>query len=123
MNRAAQHLLSAIEGGLAESRGHLIGGAVCRSVRHGLGHHGELLRHRHRQGYEPCRGRAGHCRGAGRDFAIGLAAAIPATIGYNRIGASLARAGGQSLQHLIEEDAVTLTAHPDAARRAAEQVR
>src|SRR5690606_28029352 len=39
--------------------------------------------------------------------AIGLAAAIPATIGYNRIGASLARAG-QTLQHLIEEDAVRI---------------
>jgi biopolymer transport protein ExbB len=42
--------------------------------------------------------------------AIGLAAAIPATIGYNRIGAALARAG-QTLQHHIEEDAVRLTAH------------
>ena len=40
--------------------------------------------------------------------AIGLAAAIPATIGYNRLGASLARAG-QQLQHLIEEDAVKIT--------------
>ncbi|MBX9844177.1 MAG: MotA/TolQ/ExbB proton channel family protein [Xanthobacteraceae bacterium] len=50
--------------------------------------------------------------------AIGLAAAIPATIGYNRIGASLARAG-QALQHLIEEDAVTLTAHPQATRQPA----
>ena len=42
--------------------------------------------------------------------AIGLAAAIPASIGYNRLGASLARAG-QDLQHLIEEDAVAITAH------------
>src|SRR6267154_751109 len=40
--------------------------------------------------------------------AIGLAAAIPATIGYNRLGASLARAS-QQLQHLIEEDAVKIT--------------
>jgi biopolymer transport protein ExbB/TolQ len=42
--------------------------------------------------------------------AIGLAAAIPASIGYNRLGAALARAG-QDLQHLIEEDAITITAH------------
>jgi biopolymer transport protein ExbB len=41
--------------------------------------------------------------------AIGLAAAIPATIGYNRIGAALARAG-EALQHLIEEDAVRIAA-------------
>ena len=47
--------------------------------------------------------------------AIGLAAAIPATIGYNRLGASLARAG-QQLQHLIEEDAVKITAAPPATR-------
>jgi biopolymer transport protein ExbB/TolQ len=40
--------------------------------------------------------------------AIGLAAAIPASIGYNRIGAALARAG-QELSHLIEEQAVTQT--------------
>jgi biopolymer transport protein ExbB/TolQ len=42
--------------------------------------------------------------------AIGLAAAIPAAVGYNRIGASLANAS-QSLQHLIEEDAIEITAH------------
>jgi biopolymer transport protein ExbB/TolQ len=40
--------------------------------------------------------------------AIGLAAAIPATIGYNRLGASLTRAG-QQLLHLIEEDAVKIS--------------
>ena len=39
--------------------------------------------------------------------AIGLAAAIPASIGYNRIGAALARAG-QALSHVIEEEAVGL---------------
>lgn len=39
--------------------------------------------------------------------AIGLAAAIPASIGYNRIGAAFARVG-EALQHLIEEDAVRL---------------
>ena len=49
--------------------------------------------------------------------AIGLAAAIPATVAYNRLGASLARAG-QQLQHLIEEDAVTITAARSAARAA-----
>jgi biopolymer transport protein ExbB/TolQ len=47
--------------------------------------------------------------------AIGLATAIPATIGYNRLGASLARAG-QQLQHLIEEDAVKITAALPLAR-------
>ena len=49
--------------------------------------------------------------------AIGLAAAIPATVAYNRLGASLARAG-QQLQHLIEEDAVTITAARSASRAA-----
>ena len=41
--------------------------------------------------------------------ALGLATAIPATIGYIRLGASLARAG-QQLSHLIEEDAVKIAA-------------
>lgn len=50
--------------------------------------------------------------------AIGLAAAIPASIGYNRIGAALARAG-EALEHLIEEDAVRIAAHPKAAPREA----
>jgi biopolymer transport protein ExbB/TolQ len=45
--------------------------------------------------------------------AIGLAAAIPASMGYNRIGAALARAG-EGLQHLIEEEAVRITAHANA---------
>jgi biopolymer transport protein ExbB/TolQ len=49
--------------------------------------------------------------------AIGLAAAIPASIGYNRIGAALARAG-ESLQHLIEEDAVRIAAPAAACVRA-----
>jgi biopolymer transport protein ExbB/TolQ len=49
--------------------------------------------------------------------AIGLAAAIPASVGYNRIGASLARAS-QSLQHLIEEDAIEITAHREPVARA-----
>ena len=48
--------------------------------------------------------------------AIGLAAAIPASIGYNRIGAALARAG-EALQHLIEEDAVRIAAHSKSAAR------
>jgi biopolymer transport protein ExbB/TolQ len=48
--------------------------------------------------------------------AIGLAAAIPASIGYNRIGAALARAG-EALQHLIEEDAVRIAAHAKSAVR------
>jgi len=54
--------------------------------------------------------------------AIGLAAAIPATIGYNRLGASLARAG-QELQHVIEEDAITITAHRTGTARSATEVR
>jgi biopolymer transport protein ExbB/TolQ len=54
--------------------------------------------------------------------AVGLAAAIPATIGYNRLGASLARAG-QDLQHVIEEDAITITAHRSAMPQAATEVR
>jgi biopolymer transport protein ExbB/TolQ len=40
--------------------------------------------------------------------AIGLAAAIPATVGYNRIGAALARAS-QGLHHVIAEHAVEMT--------------
>lgn len=52
--------------------------------------------------------------------AIGLAAAIPASIGYNRIGAALARAG-EHLQHLIEEDAVCIAARSGAAVRAGEE--
>jgi biopolymer transport protein ExbB/TolQ len=47
--------------------------------------------------------------------ALGLATAIPATIGYNRLGASLARAG-QQLAHLIEEDAVKIAAAPPIPR-------
>ena len=51
--------------------------------------------------------------------AIGLAAAIPASIGYNRIGASLARTG-EALQNLIEDDAVHIAAHAGAAETRAE---
>ena len=47
--------------------------------------------------------------------AIGLAAAIPASIGYNRIGVSLARLG-ECLHDLIEEDAVRLP-HRSSFRR------
>lgn len=39
--------------------------------------------------------------------AIGLAAAIPASIGYNRIGSALARAG-QDLGHFLEEEALVI---------------
>jgi biopolymer transport protein ExbB/TolQ len=48
--------------------------------------------------------------------AIGLAAAIPATIGYNRIGAALARAS-QGLQHVIAEHAVEMTSAGSPRRR------
>jgi biopolymer transport protein ExbB len=54
--------------------------------------------------------------------AVGLAAAIPASIGYNRLGASLARAG-QDLQHVIEEDAITITAHRSATSQTVTEVR
>ena len=49
--------------------------------------------------------------------AIGLAAAIPATVGYNRIGAALARAS-QGLQHVIAEQAVEMTSAAPPARPA-----
>ncbi len=41
--------------------------------------------------------------------AWGLAAAIPASIAYNRLGAGLARAG-QRLAHLVEAQAVEIVA-------------
>jgi biopolymer transport protein ExbB/TolQ len=47
--------------------------------------------------------------------AIGLAAAIPATIGYNRLGASLARAA-QQLHDLIQETALDLSVARSATR-------
>ena len=52
--------------------------------------------------------------------AIGLAAAIPASIGYNRLGAALARAG-QELGHLVEEEAVTISLPGRAAPASAER--
>jgi biopolymer transport protein ExbB/TolQ len=57
--------------------------------------------------------------------AYGLAAAIPASIGYNRIGASFARLG-QEMASFVEERALALLARPaevardDAPRRRAE---
>jgi biopolymer transport protein ExbB/TolQ len=47
--------------------------------------------------------------------AIGLAAAIPATVGYNRLGASLARAA-QQLHDLIQKTAFELTSGRAATR-------
>ncbi len=46
--------------------------------------------------------------------AIGLAAAIPASIGYNRLSSAIGRVA-QSLEHLIEDQAVTLLVEPVAA--------
>jgi biopolymer transport protein ExbB/TolQ len=46
--------------------------------------------------------------------AIGLAAAIPASMGYNRIGAAMARAG-EALNNLIEDNAIKIAAHPKHA--------
>ena len=57
--------------------------------------------------------------------AYGLAAAIPASIGYNRIGAAYARLG-QAMASFVEERALALLARPaevardDAPRRRAE---
>jgi biopolymer transport protein ExbB/TolQ len=57
--------------------------------------------------------------------AYGLAAAIPASIGYNRIGAAFARLG-QDMASFVEERALALLARPaevardDAPRRRAE---
>jgi biopolymer transport protein ExbB/TolQ len=57
--------------------------------------------------------------------AYGLAAAIPASIGYNRIGAAFARLG-QEMASFVEERALALLARPaevardDAPRRRAE---
>ena len=48
--------------------------------------------------------------------AIGLAAAIPASIGFTRIGAAIGRAA-QDLAGLIEEDAVARVTPSQAARR------
>jgi biopolymer transport protein ExbB/TolQ len=121
MNRAAQHLLNAIEGGLPNL-------AVISSVAPFVGLFGTvwgIMASFSAIATAKDTSLAVVAPGIAEALAataIGLAAAIPATIGYNRIGASLARAG-QALQHLIEEDAVTLTAHQDAGRRAAEQVR
>ena len=57
--------------------------------------------------------------------AFGLAAAIPASVGYNRIGAAFARLG-QEMASFVEERALALLARPaevardDAPRRRAE---
>ena len=47
--------------------------------------------------------------------AYGLAAAIPASVGYNRIGAGFSRAG-RAMTNLIEEWAVMLVAQAERAR-------
>jgi biopolymer transport protein ExbB/TolQ len=117
MSRAAQHLLNAIEGGLPNL-------AVISSVAPFVGLFGTvwgIMASFSAIATAKDTSLAVVAPGIAEALAataIGLAAAIPATIGYNRIGASLARAG-QALQHLIEEDAVTLTAHPDARRQPA----
>ena len=90
------------------SCGHLVGGALHRPVRNGLGHHGELLFHRRKP---RTRALPWSRRALPRHLAataIGLAAAIPATSAT--IG-SVPRwpAPGRQLQHLIEEDAVKIT--------------
>ncbi len=48
--------------------------------------------------------------------AYGLAAAIPASVGYNRIGAAFARVG-QQVSHYIEDEAMTLVSRAIAAAR------
>jgi biopolymer transport protein ExbB/TolQ len=117
MGRAAQHLLNAIEGGLPNL-------AVISSVAPFVGLFGTvwgIMASFSAIATAKDTSLAVVAPGIAEALAataIGLAAAIPATIAYNRIGSSLARAG-QALQHLIEEDAVTLTAHPDARRQPA----
>ncbi|MBX9827504.1 MAG: MotA/TolQ/ExbB proton channel family protein [Xanthobacteraceae bacterium] len=117
MSRAAQHLLNAIEGGLPNL-------AVISSVAPFVGLFGTvwgIMASFSAIATAKDTSLAVVAPGIAEALAataIGLAAAIPATIGYNRIGSSLARAG-QALQHLIEEDAVTLTAHPAARREPA----
>ena len=66
MTRASLELADQGRGRPRQSRGDLLGLALCRPVRHGLGHHGEFRRHRRGQGHQPRRGRARHRRGAGR---------------------------------------------------------
>jgi len=46
--------------------------------------------------------------------AYGLAAAIPASVGYNRIGAAFARLG-QQVAHYIEDEALSMTSSAAAA--------
>ncbi len=118
MSRAAQHLLNAIEGGLPNL-------AVISSVAPFVGLFGTvwgIMASFSAIATAKDTSLAVVAPGIAEALAataIGLAAAIPATIAYNRIGSSLARAG-QALQHLIEEDAVMLTAHPDARPRMAD---
>ena len=59
------------------------GRPLHRPVRHGLGHHGGVPGHRRLRLDLARRGRAGHRRGADQHRRSGLAAAIPALIGYN----------------------------------------
>ena len=105
--RASSH---PVRGRAAKSRGHIVRRAVRRPVRHGLGDHGELRRDRAGAGHKPRDRRAGIAESLAAT-AYGLAAAIPASIGYNRIGAAYARLG-QEMASFVEERAVRLISRP-----------
>jgi len=108
MNRRAQELLTHIEGGLANL-------AVIASVAPFIGLFGTVY------GIMTSFANIGEAKDTSLAIvapgiaealaatAWGLAAAIPASIGYNRLGAALARTG-QKLGHLIEERAVDIVA-------------
>ena len=65
-------------------------GPFVGPVRDGLGDHHELRRHRGDAGNKSCHRRAGIAEALAAT-SYGLAAAIPAAIGYNRLGATIAR--------------------------------
>ena len=73
-----------------------------------MGHHDEFRRHRRGQGHELAVVAPGIAEALAAT-AYGLAAAIPASVGYNRIGAAFSRAG-RAMANLIEEWAVALVA-------------
>ena len=75
-------------GGARESRRDLLGRAVHRTVRHGLGHHGQFRRDRAAKDTSLAVVAPGISE-ALATTAIGLAAAIPASIAFNRLGASM----------------------------------
>ena len=115
MARAARELLTRSEGGLAQSRRHLLRRAIHRPVRHGLGHHVELRRDLAGEDTSLATVAPGIAESLAAT-AYGLAAAIPASIGYNRIGAAYARLG-QEMASFVEERALALISRPAEVAR------